>query len=95
MLDGSGPAPFNDFLGDVRVDARYPTAEGANSAWTPLSGTDNALMVDDPGPPYTPGGGPDDDTTYNSTLTVGAVDTHVIQDAPVTGAVFYGAQLGT
>ena len=46
VLDGSGAAP-NTFLGDCRVDVRNMTAEGANAAWTPLSGTDNALMVDD------------------------------------------------
>jgi len=84
LLDGAGAAPWNTFLGDVRVDARYPTAEGANSAWTPLSGTDNALMVDETAP--------DDNTTYNSTGTVGAVDTHVVQDAPVAGATIYGVQ---
>jgi hypothetical protein len=84
VLDGSGAA-LNDFLGDCRVDARYPTAEGASTAWTPLSGTDNALMVDETAP--------DDDTTYNATPTIGATDTHVVQDAPVPGAVLYGVQL--
>ena len=84
VLDGSGSAPWNTFLGDVRVDARYPTAEGANAAWTPLSGTDNALMVDEVAP--------DDNTTYNATGTVGATDTHVVQDAPVAGATIYGVQ---
>jgi hypothetical protein len=85
ILDGSGAAPLNDLVGDARVDARYPTAEGATSAWTPLSGTDNALMVDE-----TP---PDDDTTYCSTATIGATDTHVVQDAPVAGAVLLGVQV--
>ena len=86
VLDGTGSAPFNTFLGDCRVDARYPTTENpANSAWTPLSGTDNALMVDETAP--------DDDSTYNSALTVGAVDTHVVQDAPVAGFAPYAAQL--
>src|SRR5262245_24205530 len=85
VLDGSGSAPLNTFLGDCRVDARYPTAEGASSAWTPLSGSDNALMVDETAP--------DDDTTYNSTGTIGATDTHVVQDAPVAGATIYGVQL--
>lgn len=84
VLDNTGAA-LNDFLGDCRVDARYPTAEGASSAWTPLSGTDNALMVDE--------AAPDDDTTYNSTPTIGATDTLVVQDAPVPGAVFLGVQL--
>jgi hypothetical protein len=85
VLDGTGPAPHNDFLGDCRVDARYPTAEGASSAWSPLSGTDNALMVDETAP--------DDDTTYNATATIGATDTHVVADAPVPGAALLGVQL--
>lgn len=85
ILDGSGAAPLNDLIGDCRVDARYPTAEGASSAWTPLSGTDNALMVDETAP--------DDDTTYNATATVGATDTHVTQDAPVVGGTLYGVQV--
>jgi len=85
ILDGSGASPLNGLLGDCRVDARYATAEGASSAWTPLSGTDNALMVDE-----TP---PDDDATYNSTPTVGATDTFVVQDAPVPGAVLHAVQL--
>lgn len=85
ILDGSGAAPLNAVLGDCRVDARYPTAEGASSAWTPLSGSDNALMVDETSS--------DDDTTYNSTATVNATDTHVVQDAAVAGGTIYGVQL--
>ena len=84
LLDGTGAAPLNTFLGDVRVDARFPTAEGANSAWTPSTGSDNALMVDDPAP--------NSDTDFNSTVTVNAVDTHVVQDAPVAGATIYAVQ---
>lgn len=84
VLDGSGSAPQNTFLGDVRVDARYPTAEGASAAWTPSSGTDNALLVDETAP--------NDDTDYTSAGTVGQTDTFVVQDAPVPGAVLYGVQ---
>jgi hypothetical protein len=80
ILDGTGPAPLNTFLGDCRVDARLPTAEGASYAWTPSAGTDNALMVDE--------AAPNDDVDFNATPTVGATDTHVVQDAPVPGAVF-------
>jgi hypothetical protein len=85
VLDGSGSAPWTDFFGDIRVDALFPTAEGASSAWTPLSGTDNALMVNDTAP--------NDDTSYVSTVTPGAIDTHVVQDAPVAGSVIYGCQM--
>lgn len=93
ICDSNGSSPWNNFLGDVRVDPRYPTAEGASSAWTPLSGTDNALMVDDPGPStyVVTSVGPDDDTTYNSAASV-LTDTFVVQDAPVVGATIYGVQ---
>jgi hypothetical protein len=84
VCDGSGAAPWNDFLGDCRCDVRVPTAEGASSAWTPLSGTDNALMVDE--------AQENGDTDYNATNTVGAVDTFVTQDAPVVGGVVLGVQ---
>jgi hypothetical protein len=83
VLDGSGAAPWNAVLGDCRVDARYPTAAGATTGWTPSAGS-NWQNVDD----LTP----NDDTDYNSTLTVNAVDTFVTQDAPVSGAAIYGVQ---
>lgn len=36
-----------DFLGDVRVETLYPSAE-SSIAWTPSTGTDNSTLVDDP-----------------------------------------------
>src|SRR4029450_12895211 len=60
ILDGAGAAPWNDFLGDCRVDARVPTGAGATTAWTPSTGA-NWQNVDD--------ANPDDDSTYNSTPT--------------------------
>jgi hypothetical protein len=85
VLDGSGPAPRNDFLGDCRVDVRLPTAQGNSHAWTPTPVVDNALNVDDPAP--------DDETTYNATTTVGATDTLVVQDAAVAGGTLFAVQL--
>jgi len=83
VCDGSGAAPWNTFLGDVRVDVRNPTAAGATTGWTPSTGS-NWQNVDD--------AAPDDDTTYNSTSTINAVDTFVVQDAPVSGAAIFGVQ---
>lgn len=85
VLDGSGPAPWNDFLGDIRVDVRYPTAEGASSQWTPSTGTDNALLLDETAP--------NDDTDYTSTSTAGQKDSFIVQDAPVAGAAILGVQV--
>lgn len=84
VCDGTGSAPWNTFLGDCRVDPRYPTAEGTTIGWTPLSGSDNALMVDETAP--------DDDTTYNEAASTGLTDTFVTQDSPVAGATIYGIQ---
>lgn len=68
-MNGSGTP---ERLGDVRIQARHPSAEGNSTQWTPLSGTDNALMVDETDP--------DDDSTYNSTATATNKDTYVIDD---------------
>lgn len=72
----------NDFLGEIRIKTVMPTAEGTNSAWTPLSGTDNALMVDE--------ASQDGDTTYNYTDTLNARDTHAIADIASLGGAVYG-----
>lgn len=82
VCDSTGSAPWNDFLGDCRVDTRNPTAAGATTGFTPSTGS-NWQNVDDTAP--------DDDTTYNSASGV-ATDTFVVQDAPVVGATIYGVQ---
>jgi hypothetical protein len=83
LLDGSGAAPWNAFLGDVRVDARLPTAPGATTGWTPSAGA-NWQNVDD--------AAPNGDTDYNSGATAPLTDTFVVQDAPVVGAPIFGVQ---
>lgn len=83
VLDGTGSAPWNDFLGDLRVDSRFSTAPGANTGFTPSTGA-NWQNVDD--------AAPNDDTDFNSTATVGLTDTFVVQDAPVVGSAILGIQ---
>ena len=85
VMDGSGPNPFNNFIGDCRVDARLPQAEGASATWTPLVGTNNAAMVGDTQA--------DDDATYVSASAAGQKDTYIVQDVAVPGATIYGVQL--
>ena len=46
------------FQGPMKIEALFPTAEGATINFTPSTGTDNALNVDE--------NPKDDDTTYNS-----------------------------
>ena len=83
VLDGSGAAPWNTFLGDCRVDARYPTGAGATTGWTPSTGA-NWSCVDETAP--------NGDTDYVSAATSGLTDTYVTQDAVVIGAPIYGVQ---
>ncbi len=84
LCDGSGSAPLNTFLGDIRVDVRMPTADGATAEWTPSTGSDNYAMVDEIPP--------DGDTTYNSTTVVDNIDTFTVEDAPVVGATILAVQ---
>ena len=87
VLDGTGAAPWNGALGDVRVDYSPVTAASVNGApntqWTPSAGS-NYQNVDD--------AAPNDDTDYNTGLTVGVLDTFVVQDAPANSTV-YGVQV--
>ena len=84
ILDQSGAPPWNDFLGDMRVDVRNPTGAGAVTGWTPSAGS-NWQNVDD--------ATPNDDTDYNAATTASQTDTFVVQDAPVVGAAILGVQV--
>jgi hypothetical protein len=85
VCDTTGAAPWNTYLGDCRVDARFPNGAGSTTGWTPTPAVANYQNVDDP----TPNG----DTDYNSTLTIGATDTFAVQDVAVPGAPLYGVQV--
>jgi hypothetical protein len=83
MCDGTG-STNNDFLGDVRVDTIFPTADGSSTDFTPSTGTDNYAMVDD--------ATPDSDSTYVSSSTLNDIDLYTYGDLQsLTGAV-YGVQ---
>ncbi len=47
VVDTSGSAPQNDFLGDIRIETLYPVADGSYTAWTPKFGTDHYQMVNE------------------------------------------------
>lgn len=70
ICNSSGTAN-NDLLGDIRVQALYPSAAGATSAWTPSAGA-NYTTVDETTP--------NDDTDYVSSATVGQIDTYAMGD---------------
>jgi len=52
-----------------------PTADGAQTDWTPSSGTINYEMVDDVPP--------DDATSYNQALSTGSIDLFEVDDCPL------------
>jgi hypothetical protein len=83
VLDGSGAAPWNDLLGDCRVDVCAPTAAGASAGWTPSAGANYACVDEAP---------PNDDTDYVSTTTLDVIDTYTVQDLPVAGSTILGVQ---
>lgn len=83
VLDGTGSAPTNDFLGDCRVESILPSGNGNSSQLVGSDGnsTDNYLLVDETAP--------DGDTTYVESSTVSNKDTYAYGNVtPTTGTVF-------
>lgn len=79
----TGGSTNNGFVGDVRVETLYPTADGNYSAWTPNSGSTHFNRVNEASGTY-----PDDDTTYNSDATPGDRDSYAFGNlSPATGTV--------
>lgn len=83
ILDSSGSAPNNTFLGDVVVETLFPSGAGATTNFTPSTGS-NFQNVDDTNH--------DGDTTYNSASTVGNRDTFATTNLVGTSATIYGLQ---
>ena len=79
ICDGTGTAN-NNFLGDVRVQALMPSADGDLSQLTPSTGTTHYNLVDEVPP--------DGDTSYVSGATAGNVDLYQLGDvAAVSGSI--------
>jgi hypothetical protein len=86
IADGDGAAPWNDFLGDVRVEYLRPTANGAVQMWTLGAGPSHWEAVDD-------GPTPDDDATYISTTSFGDIETNIHENSVLPpGGQVYGVQ---
>jgi hypothetical protein len=81
-LDTNGSIA-NDFLGDIRVDPRYPDGAGASTDWTPSAGA-NYQCVDETQP--------NDDTDYVSETTAGDHDTYTFDDLDSTSGSVFGVQ---
>lgn len=86
ILDTSGSAPTNDFLGDCRVECLFPDGNGNSSQWvgSDADSTDNYLHVDETSP--------DSDTTYVESDTVGNKDTYTYSNLTSTSGNVFGVQ---
>lgn len=73
IADGVGAAPYNDFLGDVKVETLIPNADGAFSQLLGSDGNSvsNWQQVDEIPPSA---------TDYNGSATVGQRDTYGLTD---------------
>lgn len=87
IADTSGSAPWNDFLGDVRVEYLQPTANGATQQWDNTGGAAAWNSVDD-------GEEPDQDTSYISTNVATEEATFEYENSSLpTGATVFGVQM--
>jgi len=74
VANSTGSAPYNTFLGDVRVYALSPSGAGTSTQFTPSSGA-NYTTVDEL--PYSA-------TDYVSGTTIGLRDLYTMSDLPAT-----------
>ena len=87
IADTAGASPWNDFLGDVRVEYLQPTSNGTTQEWDNTGGAAAWNSVDD-------GSAPDDDTTYISTAVANEIATFNYENSSLpTGATVFGVQV--
>jgi len=81
IWDDSG-SDFTGELGQHRMEALTPTAEGAADQFTPSAGVDNSAMVDD--------ASPDGDSTYVESSTTGHEDFYEFTDMATAPTGIFG-----
>lgn len=76
-LDTTGPAPYNDFLGDIVVRTLLPTGDGDSSGWLGSDGNsvNNSLLVDEVTSSM---------TDYVAANVSGTSDLYALADVPST-----------
>jgi hypothetical protein len=84
ILNTSGSAPQNDFLGDCRVDPLYPNADGNYSAWTPSTGVTHYTLVDEATP---------NTSDYVESSTSSQKDSYGFGNLSATTGTIFGVQL--
>lgn len=82
VCDTSGSAPYNTFLGPVKVETLLAQAgNGSNTGLTTSTGSDHGALVDDSI------ASPNGDTDYNASANVGDKDTYNMSNMSLTGTV--------
>lgn len=86
ICDGTGSSPTNTFLGDVRVQAIFPSGDGNSSQFVGSDGnsTNNSLLVDETAP--------NDDTDYVESATATNKDTYAYGNVTPTSGTVYGVR---
>lgn len=77
ICNALGSAPWNGFVGEIRVLSSLPTGVGASTQLTPTGSANNWDNANDTGT----------DTTYNGSATPGLRDTYAMADISTTGSV--------
>lgn len=89
--DATGPAPWNSFLGDLRVEGQTNLTDadsaggGTYKEWTPSAGTDHGALTDEIPP--------DDGTTYVEGDTPGERETFKFPPITLGFGTVFGVQL--
>jgi hypothetical protein len=83
ILDTNGSAPYNDFLGPIKVECIKPNADGNHTDWTASAG-DRYAAVDDP----ITGPGPDGDSTYIYSSTAAHNYTAAFENVSITDTIY-------
>ncbi|MFF2388950.1 hypothetical protein [Agromyces sp. NPDC058104] len=83
LLNTSGSAPNNTFLGEVVIQALLPNAAGAHTDFTPIGSGANYQNVDE-----IPPSGSD----YNASSTVGAKDSYGVTNLSGSVGTIFGVQ---
>ncbi len=83
VCDGTG-STNNTFLGDCRVEPRWPLAAGTNTAWLANGGTTVGCVQEI---------GDNADTNYISSLTTNDISTFTVPPLSITPSSIFGVQL--
>jgi hypothetical protein len=82
ICDTNGSAPYNTFLGPVKIETLLAQAgNGANTGLTTSTGSDHGALVDDAL------GSANGDTDYNFSANVGDKDTYAMSNMSLTGTI--------